>query len=136
MLNIVGADKSRYEGEYKLGQKHGQGRYDWADGSYYMGEWQENKINGYGEYFWADGRGYKGDWVNNNMHGKGTYIWKDGRKYVGEYLHDRKHVSDYAIYSRAMECTLGQMVAVTRENGKMANNMGGLNTTLLMVLSR
>ncbi len=39
-------DGSSYQGGYRDGKKHGEGRYRWADGSEYNGQWVENKIHG------------------------------------------------------------------------------------------
>lgn len=58
--DLLGADHSKFHGDYVEGRKEGRGRYEWADGSYYDGEWNNNRITGYGVYCWSDGRGYKG----------------------------------------------------------------------------
>jgi hypothetical protein len=55
LLMLMGC-VSPYVGEYKDGQRHGQGTYTWADGTKYVGAWRDNKQHGQGTYTWADGR--------------------------------------------------------------------------------
>lgn len=38
----------RYEGEFDMGKKHGQGKYDYNDGDYYDGEWKNDSADGQG----------------------------------------------------------------------------------------
>lgn len=40
------ADKSKYSGTFKLGLKHGLGKFTFNDGSYYEGEFYEDKFHG------------------------------------------------------------------------------------------
>jgi hypothetical protein len=42
-------DKSKYEGRYLEGKKHGKGIFSWPDGSSYEGEFKNNNIEGYGK---------------------------------------------------------------------------------------
>ena len=44
----VFADGSRYEGQWKDGQKHGKGKYIYADGELYEGQWYQGKAHGEG----------------------------------------------------------------------------------------
>ena len=41
-------DDENYEGYYRDGKMHGQGKFKWADGSVYTGEFFENEISGKG----------------------------------------------------------------------------------------
>jgi hypothetical protein len=49
-------DGSKYVGDFRCGQKQGQGEYKWADKTHYIGQWNQNTIEGYGCYNWPDGR--------------------------------------------------------------------------------
>ncbi len=42
-------DKSKYEGQYLEGKKHGKGVFSWPDGSSYEGQFKNNNIEGYGK---------------------------------------------------------------------------------------
>ena len=50
-----------YEGEYKNGQKEGEGIFTWPDGKVYKGGWQEGKQHGCGEVIF-DGVSTKSVW--------------------------------------------------------------------------
>ena len=43
-------DGSKYEGEYKAGNKHGRGKFTWPDGTVYNGTIYNNDLNGTGCY--------------------------------------------------------------------------------------
>ena len=51
----------KYLGEWKKGNKHGQGTQTYADGDKYVGEWKDNKMDGQGTYTYANGDKYKGE---------------------------------------------------------------------------
>ena len=64
------------------------GTYTYSDGSEYFGEWKDGERHGQGTLTWADGHEYDGDkyvgeWKDDNRNGLGTYIWANGDKYVG-----------------------------------------------------
>ena len=53
IFNFIRPDGSlykRYEGQYKVGNKHGTGTQTWLDDSKYHGDWVENKMTGKGTY--------------------------------------------------------------------------------------
>lgn len=39
-----------YEGEWKLGMRHGQGKLEWSDGRSYIGNFKNNMKHGNGTY--------------------------------------------------------------------------------------
>jgi hypothetical protein len=80
-----------YEGEYKDGKKHGQGKMIYENGNIYEGEWKDDKKNGQGKMVYKDGSSYEGEWKDDRIEGFGTVIWKNGRKYVGFLVKDQKH---------------------------------------------
>ena len=81
---------SVYSGEWKNGNKHGEGTITWANGDTYTGEWKDGNQHGQGTYIWADGETYTGDYINNQRTGWGTYIWADGDTYTGEWLNGER----------------------------------------------
>ena len=79
--------------------------YLWENGTKYMGEWKDGEFHGQGTMTYHDGRKYVGEWKNGKRHGQGTYTWcfycnwcsslpggtnssissfADGKKYEGE----------------------------------------------------
>jgi len=81
----------KYDGEWRGGNKHGQGTFTFADGDKYTGEFKDNKRHGQGTYTWPGGTKYVGEWRDGSIHGQGTKTWPDGTKYVGEYRDGKKH---------------------------------------------
>ncbi|GMI58333.1 hypothetical protein TeGR_g8952 [Tetraparma gracilis] len=65
-----------YVGETLDGERHGQGRMDYAlsdeDVIYYEGGWANGKHSGRGKKQWLDDLWYEGEWRDNMMHGVGT----------------------------------------------------------------
>ncbi|MDC0541111.1 GIY-YIG nuclease family protein [Paracoccaceae bacterium] len=72
-----------YVGEWKDGQKHGQGTETWPNGDQYVGEWKDGKENGQGTQTWPDGDQYVGEFKDGQKHGQGTLTFADGDQYVG-----------------------------------------------------
>ena len=61
-----------YIGEFKDGDKHGQGTYWFTDGKKYVGEWKEENRQGKGTEYTADGQISKeGVWADDKYVGKG-----------------------------------------------------------------
>ncbi len=105
---FIFSDGSKYVGQWKNGQAHGQGTSTWPDGEKYVGEyrnglrhgqgtWSDAKGNKYvGRYWnglrdgqgtWSDAAGnkYVGKYRNGKLHGEGTFTFANGEKYVGEF---------------------------------------------------
>jgi hypothetical protein len=108
MIDCETVDGGRYIGEWKDGQRigqgtqtypngdkyvgkwnddlfNGQGTYTFDDGQKYTGEYKDGVIDGQGAYFFVDGSTYIGEFKDGLMHGQGTHTWSSGAKYVGEY---------------------------------------------------
>jgi hypothetical protein len=77
-----------YVGEFKDGERHGQGTNTWASGSKYVGEYKDNKRQGQGTYTWANGSKYVGEWKDNKRYGQGTLTFANGTKESGYYMND------------------------------------------------
>jgi dienelactone hydrolase len=58
-------DGTKYVGEWKNDQFHGQGTETYANGDKYVGQWKDGKYHGQGIKTYADGRVEKGEWENN-----------------------------------------------------------------------
>jgi len=90
---------SKYTGELKNEEPHGQGTFIFSDGSKYYGKWKNGKGNGSGTKTWKDGRKYSGKFKNDKPNGKGTFTYPDGTSYVGEWLEGKRHGQGTLTYS-------------------------------------
>ncbi|KAJ0407485.1 hypothetical protein ATCC90586_008960 [Pythium insidiosum] len=72
-----------YDGEWRDGRMHGQGRYTRPDGSFYEGTWVDGQSHGFGrEVNAATGEVFEGTWRQGQRHGDGTVL-RQGRKRRG-----------------------------------------------------
>jgi hypothetical protein len=78
-------DGQKYVGEFRDGQRSGQGTFTWPEGQKYVGEYRDGKSHGQGTFTFPDGRKYVGEFRDDKSHGQGTFTFPDGQKYVGEY---------------------------------------------------
>ena len=86
-----------YSGDWKRGQKEGQGAVEWEDGEVHEGEYIANMPNGRGMRMLPDGQIYEGDWINGLPNGNGMLIWPDGERYIGEFKDGVRHGSGVQI---------------------------------------
>ena len=63
--NFTWSNGDKYVGEFKDGEKHGQGTYIFSDEKKYVGEWKNGKQNGQGTLTFPDGRNGVGEWREN-----------------------------------------------------------------------
>ncbi len=75
----------KYVGEYKDGDRDGQGTHTFSDGKKYEGEWKNGLPNGQGTDTFPDGGKYVGEFKDGLPNGQGTLTSPDGEKYVGEF---------------------------------------------------
>ena len=73
-----------YVGEYKDGERHGQGTYTWSDGQKYVGEWKDGFPNGQGTETYPNGGKYVGSW-KGGLKWNGTYYDQNGN-ITGKYV--------------------------------------------------
>ena len=78
-----------YEGEWKNGKKHGEGKYyyDHSGNHYYQGSWQNDERHGnLGTYVSPMGI-YVGKWNHGRMQGKGKFTnTNTGTVYEGQFI--------------------------------------------------
>jgi hypothetical protein len=60
----------KYEGEWKHGRWHGQGRLVNPNGDTYEGEFDHDARHGHGCYKWANNNVYEGDFFEDKRQGK------------------------------------------------------------------
>ena len=57
-----------YDGNYRMGIRHGRGSYIYADsGAVYKGEWRDDQMNGKGVLMYADGRVDVGEFLDGAL---------------------------------------------------------------------
>lgn len=79
-----------YVGEFKFGDRTGQGIYKFFNGDVLEGGWRNNLAHGKGKYLWNDGSSYVGDFQDGEMHGQGSRIYLNGDKFVGTYKNGQR----------------------------------------------
>jgi len=82
----AGPDAWRYNGEWKDGTMHGQGRMIYADGWEYVGGWKNGTMDGQGTLNHPDGTVYEGQWNAGRMHGLGKLTYPDGWQFIGQWI--------------------------------------------------
>ena len=75
----------RYEGEWRMGLRHGLGCAVFPDGARYAGEWSEGYMDGWGTYTWPapGGASYVGSFRANERAGLGIVTHADRRRDAG-----------------------------------------------------
>ena len=92
---IVDGTDNVYRGDRNAqGLRHGKGKFRFANGSVYDGEWKLGYRHGLGE--WKEGGHddskhdvYKGQWAHDLKHGKGRMEFANGDIVIGTWKHDR-----------------------------------------------
>ena len=80
-----------YEGEYKDGKFHGQGKYTSSKGWVYEGQFTDGQMTGKGKITYASGTVYEGDWIKGIRNGYGRITYTDGLYYEGGWKDDQRH---------------------------------------------
>ena len=80
-----------YEGEYKDGKLHGQGKYTSSKGWVYEGQFTDGQITGKGKITYASGTVYEGDLIKGIRNGYGRVTYTDGLYYEGGWKDDERH---------------------------------------------
>ena len=82
----------KYTGEFKDGNKHGQGTLTLATGEKYVGEFKNDNLHGQGKFTLLNGGYFKGYFENDNfINGYADITNDDGSSYVGEFKDGNKH---------------------------------------------
>jgi hypothetical protein len=83
--------KDTYVGEWKHGERSGNGELEFVDGVKYVGEFKRGEPEGKGVAKYLDNATYTGEWEKGVAHGHGTLIYSNGNKYVGEFREHLRH---------------------------------------------
>jgi len=97
----------KYEGEWKLGKRHGYGKEYFNNGNMkYMGYFSNGKYNGNGTFYFTSGEKYVGNFYNGKMHGsKSTFFTKKGDQIIVDYINNKKEGKAKIIYWGGVEGT-------------------------------
>ncbi|KAJ6792567.1 phosphatidylinositol 4-phosphate 5-kinase 9-like [Iris pallida] len=84
----VWSDGCTYEGEWRRGMRHGNGKISWPSrGAVYEGEFSGGYMHGTGSYIGPDNLTYKGQWKLNLKHGLGYQTFPNGDHFEGSWIH-------------------------------------------------
>ena len=61
-----------YDGEFKAGKPHGEGRREWTNGNIYQGLWEGGLHHGAGEITYGNGDSVSGIFERGHLHGVGS----------------------------------------------------------------
>ncbi len=78
-------DGAVYEGEFKDGLFHGEGKLTWPNGDVYEGEFENGRKHGHGKETFANGDIHEGEYANGMAEGKGHINYTHGGEYTGEF---------------------------------------------------
>lgn len=84
----ITADGGRYFGPLRNGQRHGEGRIEWANGSRFEGRFVDGLFDGIGKLTMKSGLSYTGEFRAGLMHGHGRLVMADGSVYEGQFRDD------------------------------------------------
>jgi len=86
-----------YEGEWKAGLMHGQGRLQLPSGDEYVGQFRAGRADGNGRYIDATGEIYEGPFANGQRHGRGSMTLPNGRTYSSLWTRGREDENSHLI---------------------------------------
>jgi hypothetical protein len=81
----------RYEGTFRSGRYHGEGKLTLPDGDVHEGSFVHGLAHGPGTYRLAEGGMLQGGFVKGQLQGPGKRTWPDGRAYEGTLKDGRPH---------------------------------------------
>jgi hypothetical protein len=89
-VQLYGGEDSveKYEGQWEMDKRTGDGVCHYPDSSVYRGRFHNDSIHGYGIYTWPTGECYQGDWSNNKMQGPGHFTTKNAVLLKGIFVNN------------------------------------------------
>jgi hypothetical protein len=79
-----------YDGEWKDGKRHGQGKLEYTNGGMYDGEFKDGTEHGWGKLEYANDM-YDGEFKDGKRHGRGKLEYANGDMYDGEFKDGKRH---------------------------------------------
>ncbi|KAJ0407354.1 hypothetical protein P43SY_004782 [Pythium insidiosum] len=81
-----------YEGDFRMGKRHGRGSLRAAHGDVYDGQFVDDYYHGRGVCAYPNGDVYDGEWRHGRWHGQGELRrGRDGSSYLGEFCNGLFH---------------------------------------------
>ena len=103
-------DQGMYVGEYEKGMKHGEGELVFYNQDRYVGEFMDDLFNGNGKLISSDGRVvYDGEWRNGMRCGEGKIYFENGEYYQGSFCDDMMYGKGVCFYSNGLPKYVGEM---------------------------
>jgi hypothetical protein len=115
-----------YEGDFKDGRAHGQGKYFTKDGAVYTGSFKNDKYNGFGTLVSPKGDKHEGNFVDGKKDGHGKFTYANGDVIEGIYSAGKIKTGIYTT-------TNGTFYDGEWENGKM-NGQGKFHNKVSNVI--
>jgi hypothetical protein len=78
-------DRAFYDGDFKAGVKHGQGRLEFRNGDVYEGDFIDGEYSGLGAWTASDGETYHGEYLKGNKNGRGRHVSAEGVICIGTW---------------------------------------------------
>ena len=85
---------AKYKGQFKDGEKEGQGTYTALNGNVYTGQYKSGRCDGQGTFTWggeANGAIYQGQFKDDLFEGHGTLTTANGNVYDGQFKKHLRH---------------------------------------------
>ncbi|EER13162.1 MORN repeat-containing protein, putative [Perkinsus marinus ATCC 50983] len=82
------AQGGTYHGQFKEGEKHGQGTYKYNNGDVYSGDWAKGRKHGRGTYVYEDGSSLEGKWKEGSLMA-GTWTLPSGVRFLGNFKENK-----------------------------------------------
>jgi hypothetical protein len=89
--DIILPNGDQYQGEFKSGQFHGQGKLVFVRGGFYEGEFTQGRMTGKGTLVDSDDTRYDGLLVNGEYEGQGKIIYSSKAAYEGGFSQGQYH---------------------------------------------
>jgi hypothetical protein len=81
---------NKYVGDFKNGNRSGNGKMNYVSGNIYNGSWVENRISGKGKFTFKNGAEYNGEFKNDTYEGNGEFKWANGDIYNGGWVSGKR----------------------------------------------
>ena len=115
---IMASDGDTYEGAFKNGLPHGNGRYYNDDGDHYVGEYRNGLRSGIGTFWYEPDNPifkYVGAWDNGEENGYGTLVYRNGEEVTGIFANGE--LKETATFNANNNNQLKKNILITNDDG-------------------